>query len=250
MELGFSKIVQQFDDFEASREGSGSRELTGSAVRQHLEALGLDGNIAEYNEISGLSGGQKVKVVIAAALWAKPQVLILDEPTNFLDRDALGGLATAIRDWAGAFVCISHNVEFVTALCPERWEVDGGRLTHKGKVTIVEDAFDDTAAKVESREASRSSTPTISKGAMRAAAKIAARTPGKTSQDSTPAATPIGTPAVSGDEGKEDAAMPKVSKKKLTRKQIKDREERRRQRTLKFLSDSTGAPREADTDSD
>jgi elongation factor 3 len=102
LELGFSKIVQQFDDFESSREGSGSRELSGAAVRAHLEALGLDGNIAEYNEMSGLSGGQKVKVklcfqrvskraqmsqvVIAAALWAKPQVLILDEPTNFLDR--------------------------------------------------------------------------------------------------------------------------------------------------------------------
>lgn len=114
IELGFTKIVQQFDDYEASREGSGSREMTGKAVREHLEALGLDGNIAEYNEMSGLSGGQKVKVVIAAALWAKPQVLILDEPTNFLDRDALGGLATAIRDWAGAFVCISHNVEFVS----------------------------------------------------------------------------------------------------------------------------------------
>lgn len=67
IELGFSKIVQQFDDFEASREGSGSRELSGIAVRQHLEALGLDGNIAEYNEMSGLSGGQKVKVVIAYA---------------------------------------------------------------------------------------------------------------------------------------------------------------------------------------
>lgn len=80
IELGFSKIVQQFDDFESSREGSGSRELSGIAVREHLEALGLDGNIAEYNEMSGLSGGQKVKVVIAAALWAKPQVLILDEP--------------------------------------------------------------------------------------------------------------------------------------------------------------------------
>lgn len=37
--------------------------------------------------------------------------------SNFLDRDALGGLATAIRDWAGAVVIISHNEEFVGALC-------------------------------------------------------------------------------------------------------------------------------------
>jgi len=144
IELGFSKLVQQFDDFEASREGSGSRELSQKLVRQALEELGLDGDIAQYNEIKGLSGGQKVKVVLASALWSKPQLLILDEPTNFLDRDALGGLAVAIKNWAGAFVCISHNEEFVGALCPEIWNVDAGHLTHKGKAAIVEDAFDDS----------------------------------------------------------------------------------------------------------
>lgn len=42
----------------------------------------------------------------------------MDEPTNFLDRSALGGLAVAIKNWDGAFVCISHNEEFVGALCP------------------------------------------------------------------------------------------------------------------------------------
>ena len=73
---------------QASREGSGSRELSGAAVLQTLTDLGLDSQIAEHNEMKGLSGGQKVKVVIAAAMWSKPQLLILDEPTNFLDRDA------------------------------------------------------------------------------------------------------------------------------------------------------------------
>ena len=66
--------------------------------------------------------GQKIKLVIAACLWNNPQVLsliilafltwhsrsakicVLDEPSNFLDREALGGLAVAIRDWAGAVV--------------------------------------------------------------------------------------------------------------------------------------------------
>lgn len=54
---GFNKIVGQFDDLEASREGAGARETSAIAVRKHLEDIGLDGDIAQYNEISGLSGG-------------------------------------------------------------------------------------------------------------------------------------------------------------------------------------------------
>lgn len=71
---GFTKLVQQFDDMESSREGAGSRETVASVVRKQLEEVGLDGNIAQYNEMGSLSGGQKVKVVIAAALWNNPQV--------------------------------------------------------------------------------------------------------------------------------------------------------------------------------
>lgn len=74
---GFSKLVQQFDDLESSREGAGTKETSANTVRKVLEEIGLDGNIAQYNEMGGLSGGQKVKVVIAAALWNNPQVRIL-----------------------------------------------------------------------------------------------------------------------------------------------------------------------------
>src|SRR5262245_57518514 len=87
---GFTKLVRQFDDMESSREGAGSRETTVSAVRKHLEEVGLEGDIAQYNEMGGLSGGQKMKVVIAAALWNNPQVVVLDEVTNFLDRESIG----------------------------------------------------------------------------------------------------------------------------------------------------------------
>lgn len=147
------------------------------------------------------------------------------------------------------------------AICPERWEVVDGRLTHKGKVNIVEDAFEDQAAQFEAREARKEKQPAISKGAARMAAKLAARTPGnKSSPGSTPATsnapTASNTPAGSGDEGANgaaspDASLPKAPKKKLTRKQLKEREERRRQRTLRFLSSSIpGTVREPDTDSD
>lgn len=49
--------MQQFDDLESSREGAGQRDTSAHVVRKHLEDIGLDGDIAQYNEISGLSGG-------------------------------------------------------------------------------------------------------------------------------------------------------------------------------------------------
>ncbi|KAK4055435.1 [NU+] prion formation protein 1 [Microbotryomycetes sp. JL221] len=248
LDLGFSKLVQEFDDFEASREGAGSREMSGKLVRKHLEDVGLDGDIAEYNEMKGLSGGQKVKVVIAAAMWSKPQMLILDEPTNFLDRDALGGLAVGIKEWPGAFLCISHSQEFIGALCPEIWNVENGELTHKGKAAVAEDAFE-------------SSNPNSIRGTP--AGTPAIRTPAGVTPAGTPgASTPAeSTPAGSGDEARAAATIAGVEeelsfkaakgKKKMTRKQMKEREERRRLRTLRFLSSSVpGAVREPDTESD
>lgn len=59
IEKGFTKLVQQFDDLESSREGAGQRDTSAQLVRKHLEAIGLDGDIAQYNEISGLSGGTR-----------------------------------------------------------------------------------------------------------------------------------------------------------------------------------------------
>lgn len=61
---GFTKLVQQFDDLESSRDGAGSRDTAAHLVRKHLEQIGLDGDIAQYNEISGLSGGKKKQLNI------------------------------------------------------------------------------------------------------------------------------------------------------------------------------------------
>ncbi|CAN3356007.1 [NU+] prion formation protein 1 [Diutina catenulata] len=140
---GFHKLLQRFDDHEASREGLGYRELTPKVIRKHFEDVGLDGDIADHTPMGSLSGGQLVKVVIAGAMWNNPHLLVLDEPTNYLDRDSLGGLAMAIREWTGGVVMISHNSEFVSALCPEQWIVDNGQMVQKGHVGVAADAFED-----------------------------------------------------------------------------------------------------------
>jgi len=218
---GFTKLMQQFDDLESSREGAGQRDTSLHIVRRHLEDIGLDGDIAQYNEISGLSGGQKIKLVIAACLWNNPQICVLDEPSNFLDREALGGLAVAVKNWSGAVIIISHNSEFVSALCPEIWNVEAGRVTHKGKKPVIEDA-------IGGKKGSGLNTPVRSRM-------------------QTPTASASATPAASGAENG-GGGVPVVKKKKLTRNQMKAQEERRRIRKLDWLT--RGGPRPEDTDED
>ena len=50
-----------------------------------------------------------MKVVLAAAMWLNPHMLVLDEPTNYLDRESLGALAGAIKEYGGGVIMISHN---------------------------------------------------------------------------------------------------------------------------------------------
>ena len=58
--------------------------------------------------------------------------ILTDEPTNFLDRDSLGALASAIKEFKGGIFMISHNAEFYEALCPEKRMLESGRLTVMG----------------------------------------------------------------------------------------------------------------------
>jgi elongation factor 3 len=129
---GFEKIIQAFDDKCAALEGAYQRPLTAANVEKHLGDVGLDAEFASHSRIRGLSGGQKVKVVLGACMWNQPHMLVLDEPTNYLDRDSLGALAGAITDFGGGVIIISHNAEFTDALCPEKWLVNDGKLVITG----------------------------------------------------------------------------------------------------------------------
>ena len=86
--MGWDKAMKQSDIKIAQRAGLYVRPLSAKNVEKHLEDCGLDREFGTYYRISALSGGQKVKVVLVASMWNKPHILILDEPTNFLDREA------------------------------------------------------------------------------------------------------------------------------------------------------------------
>jgi len=131
---GWEKAAKAIDARIAQRSGQYTRTLSSANVEKHLNDCGLSPEFSTHYRMGALSGGQKVKVVLAAAMWNQPHILILDEPTNYLDRESLGALAGAIADFEGGVVIISHNNEFVSTLCPEEWVMDAGHLTTKGEV--------------------------------------------------------------------------------------------------------------------
>jgi len=122
--MGWSKYVATIDLKITQQEGMYKRPLTTSNVETHLINVGLASESATHTRIGALSGGEKVKVVLGAALWMCPHLIILDEPTNYLDRESLGALAGAIEKFEGGVVIISHNDEFCQQLCPETWVVE------------------------------------------------------------------------------------------------------------------------------
>merc|ERR1719296_748159 len=130
--MGWEKGMKAVDLKIAQRSGLYVRPLSSKNVEQHLEDCGLEKEFGTHYRMSALSGGQKVKVVLAAAMWNQPHIPILDEPTNYLDRESLGALAGAIEGFDGGVVIISHNNEFCQKLCPETWVIDAGHLETKG----------------------------------------------------------------------------------------------------------------------
>jgi len=131
-DMGYSKMLADIDAKEAAAAGLWAKPLTSDNIAKHLEDCGLEREFSLHSQMKGLSGGQKVKVVLGACTWNNPHIIVLDEPTNYLDRDSLAALAEAIKTFGGGVLLISHHQEFLDALCQECWRMDAGRLTKEG----------------------------------------------------------------------------------------------------------------------
>ncbi|EHY57974.1 Elongation factor 3 [Exophiala dermatitidis] len=125
------KMVAEVDQKEALASGQ-FRPLIRREIEQHCANFGLDAELVSHSRMRGLSGGQRVKVVLAACTWQRPHLIVLDEPTNYLDRDSLGALSKALKAFEGGVVIISHNAEFTESLTNEVWSVVNGKMTPSG----------------------------------------------------------------------------------------------------------------------
>jgi len=148
IKMGYLKLVQREDEKQAAMAGLQTKQLTQPGVEKHLAAFGVDAESASHTQISQLSGGMKVKIVLAATMWQNPHILILDEPTNYLDRDGLGALVLAIKDYQGGVLIISHNKEFCDSVTTEKWIMNKGRLRIEGAPEeVVEEKTKDLGPK-------------------------------------------------------------------------------------------------------
>merc|ERR1711871_34631 len=145
---GFHKLMKAIDDKIA--ESGNVKPLTTTAIQRHLDDFGLHEEFGTYGKMKNLSGGQKVKCVIGASMWFCPHIVVLDEPTNYLDRDSLGALSRAIKEFQGGVLMISHNAEFFGDIAPEVWEEPGDARAKKKSIPKQDDdKFDALGNKIE-----------------------------------------------------------------------------------------------------
>jgi ATPase subunit of ABC transporter with duplicated ATPase domains len=127
-ELGVGKLCAGLDSIIAMKKsGTDQRQLDFKSIKDYLKNFGILPHTAE-GKIAGLSGGQKSRVTLAAAMWTYPHLLVLDEPTNYLDAASLDSLLDAISNFQGAVVVISHNERFVEKFSKERWVIEAGKF--------------------------------------------------------------------------------------------------------------------------
>lgn len=98
-----------------------------SEASQLLQGLGI-GIDLHYSLMKDLNGGEKVKVLLAQALFGQPGILLLDEPTNHLDIQSVNWLEDFLLDFPGTVIVVSHDRHFLNTVCTHTVDIDYGKI--------------------------------------------------------------------------------------------------------------------------
>ena len=145
-------LLEDVGDIQSTLEHSGFYVLD-SRIEEYSNGLGL-GDIGLDKDVGELSGGQRTKVLLTKLLLQNPMILILDEPTNFLDENHILWLKNFLQNYDNAFILVSHDIPFLNSVVNLVYHVEEAVLTrYKGnyddfkamyelKKRQVEQAFD------------------------------------------------------------------------------------------------------------
>ena len=126
-ELDHGAAPLRIAEIEARLDEIGARAAPARAARI-LVGLGLDAAMQERS-LSELSGGWRMRVALAAVLFAEPDLLLLDEPTNHLDLEAALWLERFLRRYRHSFILVSHDRQLLNAATTTTLHLDNGKLT-------------------------------------------------------------------------------------------------------------------------
>src|SRR5436305_80728 len=146
VELDHGAAPLRIAEIEARLDEIGARAAPARAARI-LVGLGLDTAMQE-RPLSELSGGWRMRVALAAVLFAEPDLLLLDEPTNHLDLEAALWLERFLRGYRHSFVLVSHDRQLLNAATTSTLHL------HAGKLTLYASPFD-TFLRVRREQAAR-----------------------------------------------------------------------------------------------
>jgi ATP-binding cassette, subfamily F, member 3 len=102
---------------------------TDEEYRRHLGAFGITG-MTGLQKMGLLSGGQKSRVAFACLSLTNPHILVLDEPSNHLDIEAMDALSEALQSFEGGVLMVSHDVTMLQNVCTSLWVCDNGTIEH------------------------------------------------------------------------------------------------------------------------
>jgi ATPase subunit of ABC transporter with duplicated ATPase domains len=120
-------IIARYGEVQGRFEELDGYALEGRA-REALAGLGFSEEMMD-GDVGALSGGWKMRVALARILLMRPDVMLLDEPSNHLDLESLIWLEQFLRGYEGALLMTSHDREFINRIVNKIVEIDGGQLT-------------------------------------------------------------------------------------------------------------------------
>ncbi|MCW9037486.1 ABC-F family ATP-binding cassette domain-containing protein, partial [Altibacter sp.] len=130
------KLYEDYSDENAERIGElqvAFEEMNGwnaeSDAAALLSNLGID-ETAHYSLMGDLDGKQKVRVLLAQALFGNPDVLIMDEPTNDLDYETISWLENFLANYDNCVIVVSHDRHFLDSVCTHISDIDFGKINH------------------------------------------------------------------------------------------------------------------------
>lgn len=126
-EEAMNEMMEDAGEIQQILEYSGFYQLD-AKIEEVAGGLGLR-DIGLDKDVSDLSGGQRTKVLLVKLLLENPSILILDEPTNYLDYEHIVWLTRFLQEYENAFILVSHDMEFLNSVVNVIYNLDGGNLT-------------------------------------------------------------------------------------------------------------------------